>query len=185
MIILEWLHQHRNWQFSGYKWVLEWMVALTGNRQQAQELFQQLWSTQLTTRDLNQIADALSNNPWQVGIGSAEINEKVVGPYFDASKTTGGFDTPITSVIAQYTRSLTHAGVPQEIIDAALAQLINPKGQLVTSMSVQWSPKGGNGDGFGGGGFGSGGFGGGFGSGGFGGGGFGGGGYGSGFTISS
>ena len=154
--------------------VTQWMFALTGDWNLVQGLFNAL-SANCTQNELEAIASQLSNHPHQVGIGSSHVNERVVGPFFDASKTQGGFDTPLSSVIAQYT-SYLRAFVPAEIIEAALAELVDKKsGKRVSSMTVNWTPSfppNGPGGGFGGGGFGGGGFGG----GGFGGGGFGGGG---------
>lgn len=138
MVIVEWLHHNRGWTQMGRNFVLQWMNALTGGRGEA--LFWELYGGNLTANDLNRIADALSNNPFQVGIGNAQTNEKVVGPYFDESRTTGGFPTPVASVIAQYTQGLTNAGVPAEIIAAVLAQVQDAEGKTVTSMTVEWPP---------------------------------------------
>lgn len=138
MVIVQWLHHNRGWTTRGMNFVLQWMNALTGFRGAA--LFWELHGGNLTDNDLNRIADALSNNPFQVGIGNAKTNQKVVGSYFDESRTTGGFPTPVASVIAQYTQGLTNAGVPPEIIAAVLAQVQDAEGKTVTSMTVEWPP---------------------------------------------
>ncbi len=143
--IMEWLHNNRHaWNSMHYNRIISWMSALTSSQQKGQELFGQFvgGSGQIpTVGTVEEISNTLSNNPWNVGIGGAKTNQDVVGPYFDASKTRGGFDTPMTSVIGQYTEYLAQSKggpVPDEIIRSGLAQVHDPSGTPVTSMSVNW-----------------------------------------------
>jgi hypothetical protein len=133
-VILQYLHENRGWQHTHHSMrVLDWMKAL--NSSDSAKIYAEFTSGPLTQLNLEGLVDRLSNNVHQVGFGNAHINERVVGPYFDASRTMGGFETPQSAMIAMYTRYLETFGlVPKNIIDSALAQLVDPSGKLVTSM---------------------------------------------------
>ncbi len=142
LVIVQWLHNNRGWQLFGSNWVKQWMAALTGA--DGSGPFDELSDPRCTTRDLERIAHTLSASSYQVGIGKAEINQKVIGSHFDASRTPGGFYSPVSSVIAQCTEGLLHVGVPAEIIRAALSEVVDPSGKPVSSMIVHGFGKFGN-----------------------------------------
>jgi hypothetical protein len=140
--ILSWLRRNREVWSDRRVWVWRWMQALTyAVDPHVEEIFNRLWFAG-TIDDLRPVVDRLSNNPRNVGIGSAEANRRI-GPTFDESLTPGGFSSPTSSLIAQFTRGLERAGVPREIVDAALTQLVDTQtGEILTSMVVSapaWS----------------------------------------------
>ena len=171
-VIIQWLNENRDWQGFGLNWVINWMRALTGNVG-VQELLELMGTTQNppSTSQLNTVVDRLSNNTHQVGFGDSFTNQRVVGPFFDSSKTSSGFDSPLAVSISLATEGLKNAGVPSSIIDAAIAEVIDQKtGQKKSSMTYtmpprpdDYDPPFGGGGGFGG--FGGGGKGGGMGGG--------------------
>jgi hypothetical protein len=167
-IIVQWLHENRRWHNFGFNWVLNWMNALTGG-QGVGYLMTLMGVGTLsapTNLQLNTVVNRLSNNPHQVGFGDSYTNQKVVGPFFDASKTPSGFDSPLAMSISMATEGLKNVGLPQEIIQAALAEVVDKKtGKKQSSMIFYLPPpdehpfgKGpfGGGGGFGGGGLGGG-----------------------------
>ncbi len=169
-IIVEWLNNHpQRWHNYGVNWVRNWMNALTGG-QGVEELMNLMGvghdTRPPTTSELNTVVDHLSNNTHQVGFGDSHTNQKVVGPFFDSSKTPSGFDSPLAASISMATEGLKNIGLPQEIIQAALAEVVDKKtGKKQSSMTFFLPPreehpfgKGpfGGGGGFGGGGLGGG-----------------------------
>jgi hypothetical protein len=166
--LVTWLHRNRRWQGFGLGWVIEWFRALTGG-QNIEAILNLMGSQEAppTTADLNNVVDMLSNNTHQVGFGSSQINQKVVGPFFDASKTSGGFVSPLAASIQIATEGLRNVGVPEELLQAVLAEVVNEEtGEKQTSMTFKMPPPkdppfGGKppfgGSGFGGGGMGFGG----------------------------
>ena len=138
-IIVQELNQNRQW-INGYglNRVILWVQALLGETGNAQTIIQQFgdYDHPATENTLTQIAAALSNNTHQVGFGDSHTNQRVVGPFFDESRTKSGYPTPLSASIWMATRNLDTV-VPKNIIDAALAQIQNDKtGELVTSMVV-------------------------------------------------
>ncbi|NCP78874.1 MAG: hypothetical protein GW833_06940, partial [Desulfuromonadales bacterium] len=89
-----------------------------------------------STEQLNTVVDRLSNNTHQVGFGDSFTNQKIVGPFFDSSKTPSGFDSPLAASISMATEGLLNAGVPSSIIQAALAEVVDKKtGKKKSSMT--------------------------------------------------
>jgi hypothetical protein len=136
-LIVEALHENRAWETYGINWVINWMRALTG-QSNVSGLMNLLGTTQQppSTNDLNTLVDLLSNNPYQVGFGNSNTNQKIVGSFFDGSKTPGGFDSPLTATISMATEGLKNAGVPKDLIEVALARIVDKEtGELVSSMT--------------------------------------------------
>lgn len=89
-----------------------------------------------TTQQLNTVVNCLSNNSYQVGFGKSYVNQKVVGPFFDSSKTPSGFDSPLAASISMATEGLKNVGLPEKIIQAALAEVVDKKtGKKQSSMT--------------------------------------------------
>ena len=114
------------------------MVALTGSDQIAEQILNELWMEDdadcPSVNQLNEVVNQLSNNTNQVGFGNSHINQKVVGPFFDASRDANGTMSPTACDIRSATLGLLQVGVPDLIIEAVLAEVIDPNGRLMTSM---------------------------------------------------
>lgn len=138
-VIIEWLHKHRDWASyqGGVHKVIEWMSALTGDPRLGDATTSKLLDAG-TSVELEAIVNTLSNNPWNVGLGSGPVN-RMIGPTFDESRTASGLPTPVASVIAQFTQYLRGL-VPEDVIETALGQMVHREtGAIVHSMTAMSS----------------------------------------------
>lgn len=141
--IVQYLHKNNAWSsspFWGCRAVCQWLATLTGGSTSQGEVLASRLRDARGPSDLEVLVNELSNNPFNVGLGRADTNEKV-GPFFDESRTVGGIPTPVSSAIAGATRQLSvHGVVDGRMIDAALSQLIHTgTGEILHSMTATTS----------------------------------------------